>query len=130
MATGITAAFRARGLSPAAALPSVLVAYALSTVLTGALFYLTGWLQLGHVLSYVPRHIIVGFIGGFGGESLSLLATVFQPSTYILYCMIVGTLRLTLSCSVHAWRGHTNQRYMYILACCAGIGQLQTCCSV
>lgn len=31
------------------AMPSVVVAYSLSTIMTGAAFYLTGWFQLGQV---------------------------------------------------------------------------------
>lgn len=78
MAQGIVHQFHKGGLGPEAALPSVLVAYSMSTILTGLLFYLTGWLRLGRVLSFVPRHIIVGFIGGFGAF---LLVTAFEIST-------------------------------------------------
>ncbi|KIN95043.1 hypothetical protein M404DRAFT_34504 [Pisolithus tinctorius Marx 270] len=45
---------------------TTLVAYALSSVLTGLTFLLLGYLRLGVVIGFFPRHILVGCIGGVG----------------------------------------------------------------
>ena len=43
-----------------------MVAFALSSVLTGLTFFLLGYLRLGVVIGFFPRHILVGCIGGVG----------------------------------------------------------------
>ncbi|KAJ7902840.1 sulfate transporter family-domain-containing protein [Mycena olivaceomarginata] len=45
---------------------TTLVAYALSSVLTGLSFFLLGFLKLGTLIGFFPRHILVGCIGGVG----------------------------------------------------------------
>ncbi|KAL0573865.1 hypothetical protein V5O48_008082 [Marasmius crinis-equi] len=45
---------------------TTLVAYALSSLLTGLAFLLLGALRLGVVIGFFPRHILVGCIGGVG----------------------------------------------------------------
>ncbi|KAI5999213.1 sulfate transporter family-domain-containing protein [Pisolithus albus] len=45
---------------------TTLVAYALSSVLTGLTFLLLGYLRLGVIIGFFPRHILVGCIGGVG----------------------------------------------------------------
>ncbi|KAJ7747683.1 sulfate transporter family-domain-containing protein [Mycena maculata] len=45
---------------------TTLVAYALSSVLTGLSFFLLGFLKLGLLIGFFPRHILVGCIGGVG----------------------------------------------------------------
>jgi SulP family sulfate permease len=66
MATGVVDAFAAKGLGPDAAMPTILVCYSISTFMVGILFYATGYAELGKVLHYFPRHVIVGCISGFG----------------------------------------------------------------
>lgn len=48
------------------ALPTILVAYAASTVLVGVAFYSLGVLKLGSVIGLIPPYIIQGCIGGIG----------------------------------------------------------------
>lgn len=48
------------------AVPTILVTYALSTIFVGILFYLLGAFRLGSVVYFVPKHIIIGAIGGIG----------------------------------------------------------------
>ncbi|KAI9503340.1 sulfate transporter family-domain-containing protein [Coemansia spiralis] len=45
---------------------TTLVAYALSTIITGVLFFLLGFLKIGLLVDFFPRHILVGCIGGVG----------------------------------------------------------------
>ncbi|KOS14553.1 vacuole protein [Malassezia pachydermatis] len=45
---------------------TTMVAFALSSILTGLLFLLLGTLRLGILISYFPRHILIGCIGGVG----------------------------------------------------------------
>jgi len=59
-------------------LPTILVTVALSTVFNGAVFCAVGLFQLGNILHYFPRYVIMGMISGFG---VFLVATAFEIST-------------------------------------------------
>ncbi|KAI9337871.1 sulfate transporter family-domain-containing protein [Zopfochytrium polystomum] len=52
--------------APEAVLATIMVAYAVSTVLTGVAFLLLGFFKLGNIIQFFPRHILVGCIGGIG----------------------------------------------------------------
>lgn len=52
--------------NPPAIISTTMVAFALSSVLTGLLFTILGALRLGVLIGYFPRHILVGCIGGVG----------------------------------------------------------------
>ncbi|KAJ3177179.1 hypothetical protein HDU87_004671 [Geranomyces variabilis] len=54
------------GAAPHAILATVMVAYAMSTLLTGLVFLLLGIFKLGTLVQFFPRHILVGCIGGIG----------------------------------------------------------------
>ncbi|ORX70077.1 hypothetical protein DL89DRAFT_222823 [Linderina pennispora] len=45
---------------------TTLVSYAISSIITGAVFFLLGLLKLGSLVDFFPRHILVGCIGGVG----------------------------------------------------------------
>lgn len=45
---------------------TVLVTFALSTVVVGIAFYLLGALKIGNCVYFFPRHVIIGCIGGIG----------------------------------------------------------------
>ncbi|KAJ1942355.1 hypothetical protein GGF37_003149, partial [Kickxella alabastrina] len=45
---------------------TTLVAYAASTILTGIVFFILGFLRIGSLVDFFPRHILVGCIGGVG----------------------------------------------------------------
>lgn len=54
------------GTDSRALISTTMVAFALSSLLTGLLFMLLGVMRLGVLISYFPRHILVGCIGGVG----------------------------------------------------------------
>ncbi|KAF9371315.1 hypothetical protein CPB97_002050 [Podila verticillata] len=47
-------------------LATTILAYALSTLMTGAVFLALGYFKLGSLIAFFPRHILVGCIGGVG----------------------------------------------------------------
>ncbi|KAF9116263.1 hypothetical protein BGX27_003856 [Mortierella sp. AM989] len=49
-----------------AVLATTILAYALSTVMTGLAFMALGYFKLGSLIAFFPRHILVGCIGGVG----------------------------------------------------------------
>ncbi|PKI85235.1 hypothetical protein MVES_000796 [Malassezia vespertilionis] len=63
-----------------AIIATTMVSFALSAVLTGLLFLVLGTLRLGALISYFPRHILVGCIGGVG---VFLLETGFTVTARI-----------------------------------------------
>lgn len=52
--------------NPKSVLATTVVSYALSAILTGAVFFGLGSLRLGSLIGFFPRHILVGCIGGVG----------------------------------------------------------------
>ncbi|KAF0700441.1 Aste57867_9025 [Aphanomyces stellatus] len=48
------------------ALPTILVTYAISSIVVGVLFYVLGHFRLGSIIYLFPKHIIIGAIGGIG----------------------------------------------------------------
>lgn len=49
-----------------AVIATTIVTYAISSIVTGLIFYLLGKLKLGSLVGFFPRHILVGCIGGVG----------------------------------------------------------------
>lgn len=45
---------------------TTITTYALSSMITGGIFFLLGYYRMGELVSYFPRHILVGCIGGVG----------------------------------------------------------------
>ncbi|KAL7789401.1 sulfate transporter family domain-containing protein [Trichoderma ceciliae] len=62
---------------PDAVIATTIVAYALSSMLTGLVFYLMGRFKFGYMVGFIPRHILIGCIGGVGWF---LIATGFEVS--------------------------------------------------
>lgn len=50
----------------AAVIATTITAYAMSSILTGAVFYIMGLCRLGSLIGFFPRHILIGCIGGVG----------------------------------------------------------------
>ena len=50
----------------AAVLATTIAAYAISSILTGAVFYTMGLCKIGSLIGFFPRHILIGCIGGVG----------------------------------------------------------------
>ncbi|KAM0486883.1 hypothetical protein ACHAPX_000148 [Trichoderma viride] len=63
--------------NPDAVIATTIVAYALSSMLTGLVFYLMGKFKFGYMVGFIPRHILIGCIGGVGWF---LIATGFEVS--------------------------------------------------
>ena len=51
---------------PKVVLATVITSYAMSSILTGLVFFLLGIFKLGSLVSFFPRHILIGCIGGVG----------------------------------------------------------------
>ncbi len=61
--------------NPDAVIATTITSYALSSMLTGAVFYLMGKFRFGYIVGFIPRHILIGCIGGVGWF---LVATGFE----------------------------------------------------
>jgi SulP family sulfate permease len=59
---------------------TTMVAYALSTIATGLAFMALGYLSLGSLIGFFPRHILVGCIGGVG---YFLLETAIEVTAHV-----------------------------------------------
>ncbi|KAI0846831.1 sulfate transporter family protein [Daldinia vernicosa] len=75
MATTITA--KVGEDQPDAVIATTITSFAISSMLTGLVFYLMGRFRLGYVVGFIPRHILIGCIGGVGWF---LIATGFEVS--------------------------------------------------
>ncbi|KAJ2988436.1 hypothetical protein NUW58_g3978 [Xylaria curta] len=62
---------------PDAVIATTITSFAISTMLTGVVFYLMGRFKLGYIIGFIPRHILIGCIGGVGWF---LIATGFEVS--------------------------------------------------
>lgn len=60
-----------------AVIATTIVAYSVSSMLTGLVFYLMGKFKFGFMVGFIPRHILIGCIGGVGWF---LVATGFEVS--------------------------------------------------
>jgi SulP family sulfate permease len=65
------------GKPPEAVIATTIVSYCLSSVLTGLIFLALGAFKLGNLVSFFPRHILIGCIGGVG---FFLVVTGFEVS--------------------------------------------------
>ncbi|KAF2667624.1 hypothetical protein BT63DRAFT_472304 [Microthyrium microscopicum] len=90
---------------PETVLATTIVSYALSSVLTGLIFLLLGALRLGDLVSFFPRSILLGCIGGVGvflfltgievsagldsslGWGLDTLERMMVPTTLVLWVL-------------------------------------------
>ncbi|KAI0164822.1 sulfate transporter family protein [Xylariaceae sp. FL1272] len=62
---------------PDAVIATTITSFAISSLLTGVVFYLMGKFRLGYIVGFIPRHILIGCIGGVGWF---LIATGFEVS--------------------------------------------------
>ncbi|KAI1107509.1 sulfate transporter family-domain-containing protein [Jackrogersella minutella] len=75
MATTITATVGED--QPDAVIATTITSFAISSMLTGLVFFLMGKFRLGYIVGFIPRHILIGCIGGVGWF---LIATGFEVS--------------------------------------------------
>lgn len=52
--------------NPAAVRSTTIVSMALSSILTGMVFFLMGTFKFGYIVGFIPRHILTGCVGGVG----------------------------------------------------------------
>ncbi|KAF1989403.1 hypothetical protein K402DRAFT_271658 [Aulographum hederae CBS 113979] len=52
--------------NPEAVMATTIVAYAISSIVTGLIFFALGFFKLGNLVSFFPRSILLGCIGGVG----------------------------------------------------------------
>jgi len=60
-----------------AVIATTITSYALSSILTGLVFFLMGSCGFGYIVGFIPRHILIGCIGGVG---YFLIATAVEVS--------------------------------------------------
>ncbi|RDL41955.1 cAMP-binding protein [Venustampulla echinocandica] len=63
--------------NPKAVIATTITSYAISSILTGIVFFLMGIFKCGYIVGFIPRHILTGCIGGVGWF---LIATGFEVS--------------------------------------------------
>ena len=51
---------------PKVVLATVITSYAMSSIITGIVFFCLGAFKLGRLVNFFPRHILIGCIGGVG----------------------------------------------------------------
>jgi sulfate permease, SulP family len=89
--------------NPKSVLATTILSYALSSILTGIVFFLMGACRLGSLIGFFPRHILIGCIGGVGwflvvtglevsarlagnlNYDLQTLQKLFEPDTIFLW---------------------------------------------
>ena len=52
--------------NPEAVISTTIASYALSSIITGLVFFLMGTFHFGYIVGFIPRHILIGCIGGVG----------------------------------------------------------------
>lgn len=72
--------------------PTVMVAYTLSSFLIGIVFLLTGALGLGRWISYFPQPVLTGAIGGIGVSLFVLGLELTLPSSQALTLSNAGAV--------------------------------------
>ena len=88
---------------PKAVLATTILAYSISAILTGIVFFFMGQCKLGALIGFFPRHILIGCIGGVGwflvatgvevsarlegslNFNLATLQKLFEPDTVALW---------------------------------------------
>ncbi|KAN0117391.1 sulfate transporter family protein-like protein [Hyaloscypha variabilis] len=61
--------------NPKAVIATTITSYAISSIITGLVFFLMGTCGFGYIVGFIPRHILIGCIGGVGWF---LVATGFE----------------------------------------------------
>jgi len=52
--------------NPKAVIATTILSYAISSILTGTVFFVMGACRIGSLIGFFPRHILIGCIGGVG----------------------------------------------------------------
>lgn len=94
--------------NPHAVLATVIVSFAMSSVLTGIVFFGLGAFRLGSLVSFFPRHILIGCVGGVG---FFLFVTGIEVSA-----RLDGNLEYTLETAKQLFQKDTVQLWIPPLA--------------
>jgi SulP family sulfate permease len=96
---------RMEGESSESIIATTIVAYCMSSVITGLIFLALGYFKLGSLVNFFPRHILIGCIGGVGfflfvtgievsarlegslNYDLGTLQKLFSADTWYLWCL-------------------------------------------
>ena len=85
--------------NPKSVLATTILSFSISSILTGAVFFLMGACGLGALIGFFPRHILIGCIGGVGWF---LVATGVEVSA-----RLPGNLNYDLSTAKQLFRSDT-----------------------
>lgn len=66
--------------NPQTVIATTITSYAISSILTGIVFFLMGICGFGYIVGFIPRHILIGCIGGVGWF---LVATGFEVTAVL-----------------------------------------------
>ncbi|KAJ3102096.1 hypothetical protein HK100_004424 [Physocladia obscura] len=96
-----------------AILATIMTAFAMSTILTGIVFFALAYFKLGNLIQFFPRQVLIGCIGGIGWFlivtgieitshlepelSFEFIAKLFDPAILLLWGMSFG-LAVLLKC--------------------------------
>ena len=115
-----------------AVLATTILSYSLSSVLTGAVFYIMGKCKLGALIGFFPSHILMGCIGGVGWflvatglevsarlegnleYSLTTLRKLFEVETIFLW--IIPLVLAIVLLFVKRWVKHSLTDATYFLS--------------
>ncbi|TCD70373.1 hypothetical protein EIP91_003725 [Steccherinum ochraceum] len=81
---------------PHEVLATTMVAFAFSSLLTGVTFFVLGYLRMGSLIGFFPRHILVGCIGGVGVFLIITGLTVCTRITEDDFDLSLATLKFFL----------------------------------
>ncbi|RMD44498.1 hypothetical protein DV735_g640, partial [Chaetothyriales sp. CBS 134920] len=102
---------------PKVVVATTILSYAISALLTGAVFFLMGALKLGSLIGFFPRHILIGCIGGVGWF---LVATGLEVSA-----RLSGNLDYDLATLKQLFRADTVALWVIPLALAIGLIVIQ-----
>ncbi len=94
--------------NPKAVLATTILSFSVSSILTGAIFFLMGACGLGSLIGFFPRHILIGCIGGVGWF---LVATGVEVSA-----RLPGNLNYDLDTAKQLFRADTILLWIIPLA--------------
>ena len=66
---------------PQAVIATTILSYAISSILTGIVFWIMGRCRLGALIGFFPRHILIGCIGGVGFFLIVTVSVIGQDFT-------------------------------------------------
>ncbi|CAG9970876.1 unnamed protein product [Clonostachys byssicola] len=105
---------------PDAVIATTITAYCLSSMMTGLVFFLIGQFKFGFMVGFIPRHILIGCIGGVGWF---LLATGFEVSA-----RLEGSVQYNLDTLHRLFQADTVLLWLFpltlaiVLFCCQARG--------